>query len=131
MLSNAVVLVVEDHPLIRLNALELVCTAGFEGVGATNADEAIRILEARPDIRLVFTDVEMPGTMDGLKLVHYIRGRWPAVHLIVASGRAIIEESQLPSGSKFFTKPYSDHNIIEAMTRMLPSMAAEVPGQRT
>jgi CheY-like chemotaxis protein len=87
-LSTAVVLVVEDNPLILMTALDLVTTIGFEGVGAASADEAIAILEARSDIRLVFTDVEMPGTIDGLKLAHYIRDRWPPIHLIVASGKA-------------------------------------------
>ncbi len=96
-LSDAVILVVEDSPLILMSALELVKSAGFEGVGAESADEAIGILEARADIRLVFTDVEMPGTMDGVKLAQYIRDRWPPIHLIVASGRSILEESQLPS----------------------------------
>ena len=118
-LSDAVVLVVEDNPLILMSALELVATAGFDGVGAANADEAIGILEARADIRLVFTDVEMPGTIDGVKLAHYIRERWPPIHLIVASGRSILEESQLPAGSKFFSKPYDDNTIVEEMTRML------------
>ena len=118
-LSDAVVLVVEDNPLILMSALELVATAGFDGVGAADADEAIGILEARADIRLVFTDVEMPGTIDGVKLAHYIRERWPPIHLIVASGRSILEESQLPAGSKFFSKPYDDNTIVEEMTRML------------
>ena len=129
MMSNVVVLLVEDHPIIRMNALDLVSTAGFESVEATNANEAIRILEARPDIRLVFTDVEMPGTMDGLRLAHYIRERWPKVHLIVASGKAIIQENQLPSGSKFFSKPYGDHTIIEEMKRMVSIVATEEPIQ--
>ena len=118
-LSDAVVLVVEDNPIILMSALDLVTTAGFEGVGAASADEAIAILESRADIRLVFTDVEMPGTIDGVKLAHYIRKRWPPIHLIVASGRAILEESQLPAGSRFFSKPYDDHTIVEEMTRML------------
>lgn len=78
-LSDAVVLVVEDSPIIRESALEIVRTAGFQGVGARSADEAIGILEARADIRLVFTDVEMPGTIDGVKLAHYIRDRWPQI----------------------------------------------------
>ncbi|MBG1231769.1 response regulator [Aestuariivirga litoralis] len=125
-LSRAVVLVVEDNALIRLSAMDLVVTAGFEAVEAQNADEAIRILEARTDIRLVFTDVEMPGSMDGVKLVHYIRNRWPRIFLIVASGRAIIEESQLPTGSRFFTKPYNDHTIVEEMTRMLVAIDPEL-----
>ena len=119
MALSEVVLVVEDNPIILMSALDLVVTAGFEGVGAANADEAIAILEARADIRLVFTDVEMPGTIDGVKLAHYIRERWPPIHLIVASGKAILEESQLPAGSRFFSKPYDDNTIVEEMTRML------------
>jgi CheY-like chemotaxis protein len=122
--SDAVVLVVEDNPLILMSALDLVATAGFEAVGAANADEAISILETRADIRLVFTDVEMPGTIDGVKLAHYIRERWPPIYLIVASGRAILEESQLPAGSRFFSKPYDDHTIVEEMTRMLVAIDA-------
>jgi CheY-like chemotaxis protein len=105
-----------------MSALDLVTNAGFTGVGAPGADEAIAILEARSDIRLVFTDIEMPGTMDGLKLAHYIRHRWPPIHLIVASGRAIVEESQLPSRSRFFAKPYDDNAIAQEITRMLVAL---------
>jgi CheY-like chemotaxis protein len=130
-LSDAVVLVVEDNPIILMSALELVGTAGFEGIGVESADEAIAILEARTDIRLVFTDVEMPGTIDGLKLAHYIRERWPPIHLIVASGRSIMEESQLPTGSRFFSKPYDDSTIVEEMTRMLVAIDANGSIQKT
>ena len=130
-LSDAVVLVVEDNPLILMSALDLVTTAGFKGVGAASADEAIGILEARADIRLVFTDVEMPGTIDGLKLAHYIRERWPPIHLIVASGRSILEESQLPAGSRFFSKPYDDNTIVEEMNRILVAIDANKSVHRT
>ena len=123
-LSGAV-LVVEDSPLILMNALDLVEAAGFQSVGARSADEAIAILEARPDIRLVFTDVEMPGTIDGVKLAHYIRNRWPPIHLIVASGRVIQEEIELPTGSRFFSKPYDNNTIIKEMTRMLAVIDAD------
>ena len=118
-MNRAVVLVVEDQPLIRFNAVELVNSAGFEAIGAKNADEAIQILHARPDIHLVFTDVEMPGTMDGIRLTHYIRTRWPKIYLIVASGQRIIAENHLPNGSKFFPKPYSDDSIVKEIKRML------------
>ncbi|MDI6029503.1 response regulator [Corticibacterium sp. UT-5YL-CI-8] len=117
--GKAVVLVVEDSKIIRMGAVDLVVAASFEAVEALDADEAIRILETRSDIDLVFTDVQMPGTMDGIKLSHYIRDRWPPVKLIVASGTAILEESSLPEGSRFFAKPYSDHAIADAMARML------------
>jgi CheY-like chemotaxis protein len=100
-------------------AVDLVTAAGFEAIEAADADAAIRILEERSDIHLVFTDVEMPGTMDGIKLSHYIRSRWPPVQLIVASGRTIIEESHLPAGARFFSKPYSDSAIVEAIMAML------------
>jgi CheY-like chemotaxis protein len=121
---RAVVLVVEDQPLIRMGALDLVASAGFEALEARDADEAIRILESRDDIRLVFTDVEMPGTMDGVKLAHYIRDRWPPVLLLVASGKTIVEESHLPSGARFFPKPYGNTAIIETMTRMIAEAEA-------
>jgi len=130
-LSIAVVLVVEDNPLILMAALDLVTTTGFEGVGAASADEAIAILEARSDIRLVFTDIEMPGTIDGLKLAHHIRNRWPPIHLIVASGRTIIEVSQLPVGSSFFSKPYDNNTIVREMTRMLAAIDAGESAQHT
>src|SRR5271170_1529536 len=98
---KAVVLVVEDNPLIRMCAVDLVLAAGFEALEAGDADEAIRILEARADIHLVFTDVSMPGSMDGIKLSHYIRKRWPPVN----------DESHLPVGAGFFSKPYNDARL--------------------
>lgn len=119
--GKAVVLVVEDTAIIRMGAIDLVQSAGYEALEARDADQAIRILEARDDIDLVFTDVQMPGTMDGIKLSHYIRVRWPPVKLLVASGMAILEESSLPTGSMFASKPYSDHEIVDMMARLLSS----------
>jgi two-component system, response regulator PdtaR len=121
--GKPVVLVVEDSALIRISAIDLVLDAGYEALEACNADEAIRILEMRDDIDLVFTDVQMPGTMDGIKLSHYIRDRWPPVRLIVASGAAILEESLLPAGSRYFPKPYDSSTISEAMARLLEGAA--------
>lgn len=120
--GKAVILVVEDSALIRLSAVDLVRSAGYEALEARDADEAIRILESRADINLVFTDVQMPGTMDGIKLAHYIRDRWPPVKLIVASGNAIIKESNLPAGSRFFAKP--------SRTRSNPQNTANPMGRR-
>ncbi len=117
--GKAVVLVVEDSTIIRMGAVDLVLSAGYEALEACDADEAIRILESRNDVDLVFTDVQMPGTMDGIKLSHYIRDRWPPVRLIVASGEAILEESSLPTGSRFFSKPYDSHAITDAMAHLL------------
>ncbi|WP_373504658.1 response regulator [Aestuariivirga sp.] len=118
-IARSTILVVEDESLIRMSAVDLTISAGFRAVEAKNADEAIGILEARHDIHLVFTDVDMPGSMDGLKLCHHIRDRWPPVKLLVASGKTVVAESQLPDGAMFFSKPYSNTSIVEAMTRLL------------
>ena len=75
--GRPVVLIVEDEFLLRIDAVDMIAAAGFEVVEAGNADEAIEILEARRDITVVFTDIQMPGSMDGLKLARAIRGRWP------------------------------------------------------
>jgi CheY-like chemotaxis protein len=122
--GKAVILVVEDTAIIRMSAVDLVQSAGYEALEASNADEAIRILESRTDIDLVFTDVQMPGTMDGIKLSHYIRNRWPPIKLIVASGKTILDESSLPEGSRYFSRPYSDHTIADAMAVLLSGFSA-------
>ena len=114
-----VVLVVEDEPLILMGAVDFVESAGFEALEARNADEAIRLLERRSDIALVFTDVDMPGTMDGLRLAHAVRERWPPVFLLLASGKAILKESDLPAGARFFSKPYSEESITNTMRQLL------------
>jgi len=84
-------------------------------VEASNADEAIRILESRPDIRAVFTDVQMPGSMDGLKLAHAVRDRFPPVHIIATSGHYAFNEGGLPSGTVFLQKLYSQHQIASTL----------------
>ena len=96
--SRSVVLVVEDEPLIRMDAMAMIEEAGYEVVEASNANEAIAILQLRTDIRTVITDVEMPGSMDGLKLARYIHQRWPPIQLLVTSGRYRIDANDLPPG---------------------------------
>jgi CheY-like chemotaxis protein len=86
--GRPVVLVVEDDHLLRLDAADMIEAAGFEVVGAANADEAIAILESRNDIMVVFTDIQMPGSMDGLKLARAVRGRWPPIKIVTTSGSA-------------------------------------------
>jgi two-component system, response regulator PdtaR len=116
---SVVVLVVEDNALIRIGVLDLVRDAGFEALEAENADEAIALLDSRSDISLVFTDVRMPGTMDGIKLAAHIRERWPPVHLMVASGHGIAEGRVLPEGARFFSKPYDGNTLLATMVSML------------
>jgi CheY-like chemotaxis protein len=86
-MAPPLVLVVEDEFLVRMNALSLLEEAGFGVLEAASADEAIALLEARKDIRIVFTDINMPGSMDGLRLAHAIRNRWPPIELVLTSGQ--------------------------------------------
>ena len=101
--AKIVVLVVDDEALVRMSAVGLLDDAGYEVLEARDADSALALLESRADIGLVFTDVEMPGTMDGIALANVIRARWPTVLMVVASGKAEINESRLPGGARFFT----------------------------
>jgi CheY-like chemotaxis protein len=110
-----VVLVVEDEFLIRTYAVDVIKAAGFEVLEATNAEEAILILESRTDIRIVFTDIQMPGSMDGLKLAHAVRDRWPPVQIVATSGHQVVQESDLPAGSLFFPKPYSPEKVAQTL----------------
>jgi CheY-like chemotaxis protein len=114
-----VVLVVEDEPLMLMDAVDLVREAGFEAIGTKNADEAIRILESRDDIRIVFTDVNMPGSMDGIKLAHAVRHRWPPIEIIVTSGLTLANvEELLPERGVFFPKPYTPAQVASALHRL-------------
>ena len=110
-----VVLVVEDEPLILMLAIEMIRDAGFEPLWASNADEAIRILESRGDIRIVFTDINMPGSMDGIRLAQAVRGRWPPIKIIVMSGFSGGDLKLLPEGSQFIPKPYDADQISDAL----------------
>jgi CheY-like chemotaxis protein len=114
-----VVLVVEDEPLMLVDAVDLVTEAGFEAIGVKNADEAIRILESRDDIRIVFTDVNMPGSMDGIRLAHAVRHRWPPIEIIVTSGLTLANVQELlPERGIFFPKPYTPAQVASALHRL-------------
>jgi CheY-like chemotaxis protein len=115
---RSVILVVEDEALIRLNAVAMLTDAGYIVLEAANADEAIVMLERRLDISIVFTDVNMPGSMDGLKLVEAIRKRWPPVLLIVTSGKHALRQSDLPLGGRFISKPYSNEQVLYAVAQL-------------
>jgi CheY-like chemotaxis protein len=116
--KRPVVLVVEDDFLIRMNAAQMIEEAGFSVVEAASSDEAIVILESRLDITIVFTDVQMPGSMDGLKLAAAIRGRWPPIKIIATSGLVDVRKGDLPDGGRFLPKPYSPSQIIGALREL-------------
>ncbi|WMT79668.1 response regulator [Bradyrhizobium sp. Ash2021] len=101
------VLVVEDDEVLRMCAAEVVADAGFSPVEAANADEAFAILESRSDIALLLTDIQMPGSMDGLDLARTVHDRWPAIKIILVSGRVELSERERPINSRFFQKPFA------------------------
>ncbi|MGA2410987.1 MAG: response regulator [Candidatus Binataceae bacterium] len=109
--KRPIVLIVEDEFLVRMSAVAMIEDAGFEVLEAGDADEAITMLESRSDIRLVFTDIQMPGSMDGLKLAAAVKGRWPPIKIIATSGRHLIRDSDLPEGALFLSKPYTSEGI--------------------
>jgi CheY-like chemotaxis protein len=113
--TRPVVLVVEDDELMLMDAVEVVSQAGFEAVAATNADDAIMILERRNDIGVIFTDINMPGSMDGLKLARAVRNRWPPIDIIVTSGGNLASERLLPDRGVFIPKPYTPSQISSAL----------------
>ncbi len=113
--NRLAVLVVEDDALLRAEASDLCIEAGFTTYEARNADQAIRLLERHPDIRVLFTDIEMEGSMDGLKLAHAVRERWPPVSIMITSGRRKVTREDLPENGLFFAKPYPPDDIVKAL----------------
>jgi two-component sensor histidine kinase/ActR/RegA family two-component response regulator len=109
------VLVVEDEMVLRMRAVDIVEDAGFRPVEAVNADEAISILESRSDISLLFTDIQMPGSMDGLKLAHAVHDRWPAIKIILVSGQVKPSDAERPANSRFFGKPLGVEQMIREL----------------
>ena len=117
-LLSPVILIVEDELLLRMDSAEVIENAGFEVIQAANADEAIAILTARPDIHVVFTDIQMPGSMDGLKLARFVRDRWPPIKIVATSGLVSVEGDDLPAGSVFLPKPYRNSEIVAALREL-------------
>jgi CheY-like chemotaxis protein len=117
--APAVVLVVEDEMLLRMRAVDMVEDAGFTSVEAANADEAVAILESRSDIALLLTDIQMPGSMDGLKLAHAVHERWPPIRIILVSGQLRLANIDIPADSRFFGKPLEAKEMIAEMQEMI------------
>jgi len=113
------VLVVEDEMLLRMRAMDMVEDAGFTPVEAINADDALGILESRSDIELLFTDIQMPGSMDGLKLAYAVHARWPLIKIILVSGQLKLTDDDKPADSRFFGKPLDVKQMIVEMQGML------------
>jgi two-component sensor histidine kinase len=123
------VLVVEDEMVLRMRAVDIVEEAGFTAVEAVNADQAIAILESRSDISLLFSDIQMPGSMDGLKLAHAVHDRWPSIKIILVSGQIQVTDAEKPADSRFFGKPLEMQRMISELQGMVGNGALRIiPG---
>ncbi|MGH6830289.1 MAG: response regulator [Methylocella sp.] len=113
-----VVLIVEDEPFVRLSGADVLAEAGFEVLEAGNADEALRILEATPEVRVVFSDVEMPGSLDGLGLARRICQRWPSIGIVLTSGHRVRAE-MIPREGRFLAKPYDGRILVRKIEEIV------------
>jgi CheY-like chemotaxis protein len=114
-----VVLVVEDETLLRLKADEFLEDAGFEVVDAADAGEALQIMAARPDVTVLFTDIELPGDLDGIELARLVHDRWTKVLLLVTSARGKPPQSQIADDGHFLAKPYGRRNVVDEIRQMV------------
>ena len=120
------VLVVEDEMVLRMRAVDIVEDAGFTAVEAVNADEALSILETRSDIDLLFSDIQMPGSMDGLKLAHAVHERWPSIKIILVSGQVEVSDSDKPADSLFIGKPLDVKKMVVELQAMVGKGALKI-----
>jgi two-component sensor histidine kinase/CheY-like chemotaxis protein len=123
---SAKVLVVEDEMMLRMRAVDIVEDAGFTPIEAVNADDALAILESRSDIDLLFTDIQMPGTMDGLKLAQAVHARWPSIKIMLVSGQVTPTETEKPVNSRFYGKPLEVKRMIAELQEMLSEGALRI-----
>ena len=115
----AVVLVVEDEMLLRMRAIDMVEDAGFTSIEAVDADQAIAILESRSDIALLFTDIQMPGRMDGLGLAHAVHDRWPPIKIILVSGQLKLDQVGYSGRQPFLRKADRATAMIAEMQNLI------------
>lgn len=113
------VLVVEDDPLLRMDAVDMVEDAGYRAYEAANADEAVELLGEHPSVKVLFTDVEMPGSMNGIELAERVHREFPSMGIIIVSGHPKITQSTLPIDANFFAKPYPADRFTETLDRVV------------
>nr|WP_243368204.1 response regulator [Microvirga solisilvae] len=124
-LHRPVVLLVEDELLVRLTQVEILRDAKFWVVEAQDADEAFDLLRQRPDINVVLTDVNMPGSIDGFEFARLVRQGWPEVGVLVISGKVAPKDGDLPEGTHFLQKPIRSDALVEALKQSMAPKALE------
>jgi two-component system, response regulator PdtaR len=117
--AGPVLLVVDDETLIRMNGVAILEDAGFKVLEAANADEAIAMLEHAPEVRLMFSDVDMPGSMNGVELATVVNQRWPKIRPLLTSGHHWLADATLPDHGHFIPKPYSTETVVEQVDKLL------------
>jgi len=124
------VLIVEDEAILRLELSGRLTEMGFAVLSADDADAAIPLLETHPEIRVLFTDIKMPGSMDGVRLAHQARRRWPPIKIIVASGMIDTDLTTLPDDSIFLSKPYPPEDLAGALAQITHGSQPHTIGAR-
>lgn len=118
-MPHLTVLIIEDEPIIRMTVAGDLASAGFDVVEASNADEALAVLETHRSIAAIFSDIDMPGSIDGLALARIVRDRWPPVHIILTSGHMRPTDEDLPDRVRFLPKPYLHQTVIGTLKQFL------------
>jgi two-component system, response regulator PdtaR len=113
------VLVVEDEELLRVYAADLLEDRGFKVIEAENATNALKVLESRDDVRLLFTDIKMPGAVDGMDLARQVHARWPHVLLVITSGHKQLSRAEIPEDGRFVAKPYRANELLGQMDDLM------------
>ena len=117
-MSDPIALVVDDEPLILMDTADIVASAGYHVIEARSADEAFELLANYRSVKLLMTDVQMPGKMDGLALARYVSEHWPEVHVVVASGAVTPKDDELPHGARFLGKPLNQALVLETLQEL-------------
>ena len=117
--ARATVLIVEDEVFIRMVTADDLSEAGFAVLEADDAEEALRMLERSPDISAMFTDINMPGAIDGLCLARLVHERWPRIGVLVTSGKLRPSAAELPEAGRFVSKPYRTQDVIQELSTLV------------
>jgi two-component system, response regulator PdtaR len=117
--KDRVVLLVEDEMMVRLIGSDALTDAGYTVVEAETADDAVKLLEENGDVHLLFTDIRMPGSMDGLELAELVHQRWPDIRILLTSGDTFPSRDQMPDDGSFLQKPYRVEALREKVERLI------------
>lgn len=113
--ARRMILVVEDNELLQMTTVDILCDAGLDVISVSNADEAMDMLRQRDDIFAVFTDIDMPGSMDGIQLARIVQRLWPMIRMVLTSGGPPPAYGSLPPQAVFYQKPYDRTEVLAAL----------------